>query len=433
MDNKITEDCIINQYFNISIEILGNKSLNRTDILLFCLIELLDKDKGCSANNNYFAKVLDMPETYINTCINKLVEFKYLNNLGFDKGKRIIKINPLYRKIYSDIYKEINYKFKNIPKNENNTIINKDEVVVEDSTSANLKTKTANLKVKKYLDDKKYFETVSYQDEIVDWKDTKKKETKQYIKLLLKPNEKWPSNISKEEKKQLVFNSNINNDIICEYIKSMEYPKKGDFLTTLYWKTIAEHVKYKAKYKCICCGSGRNNNDSYLVAHHPNYNKHGLEHIYWRDLECICNNCHSEIHSSESKASLDLKIKNQRNINPKIIQIIDYWNSLRIIKHKMGSKVIKQSYIILEKYLDNYEINQIKQSMKRYKMLLSTKARYNSNPYKVSLPEFFGFNKLTLDRINKISRDKTILKDIESWFIECLNNNEEYLRNKIYY
>ena len=55
-------------------------------------------------------------------------------------------------------------------------------------------------------------------------------------------------------------------------------------------------VKYKANYKCQLC-----NNNSLLNTHHKNYNRHGLEHVYWKeDLICLCQNCHEKFHDIEN-------------------------------------------------------------------------------------------------------------------------------------
>jgi len=131
------------------------------------------------------------------------------------------------------------------------------------------------------------------------------------------------------------------------------------------------------------------------------------------------------------------KSKNSKEIiynknNSEAEQLLDYWNELEIIKHKKG-KVIEQSIIAIDKYLKDYTKDQIKQSMKQYKEMLSSnnysRIRHDKSPYKVSLSEFFEFNDFTLKRIQKSGGDRTILKGVKSWFIECLND-KDYLKDK---
>ena len=123
------------------------------------------------------------------------------------------------------------------------------------------------------------------------------------------------------------------------------------------------------------------------------------------------------------------KIIYNKNINSN--QLIEFWNNLGIIKHQKG-KVIEKSIIAIDKHLKNYTEDQIKQSMKQYSIMLSGNGYsriQDRAPYKVSLPEFFEFDDFTLKRISKSNGDKTILKNMKSWFIECLND-ENYLKDK---
>ena len=118
-----------------------------------------------------------------------------------------------------------------------------------------------------------------------------------------------------------------------------------------------------------------------------------------------------------------------KNINSN--QLIEFWNNLGIIKHQKG-KVIEKSIMAIDKYLKDYTEDQIKQSMKQYSIMLSGTGYsriQNRAPYKVSFPEFFEFDDFTLKRINKSNGDRTILKGVKSWFIECLKD-ENYLKDK---
>lgn len=87
------------------------------------------------------------------------------------------------------------------------------------------------------------------------------------------------------------FDSTLNKEI-QSVVSNMEY---GDFLKTLYWKTISAIVKEDSGNKCSKCGSTEN-----LEVHHKTYDNHGLEHlksIQDSDLTCICHKCHSKEHN----------------------------------------------------------------------------------------------------------------------------------------
>ena len=128
------------------------------------------------------------------------------------------------------------------------------------------------------------------------------------------------------------------------------------------------------------------------------------------------------------------KIIYNKNINnSKIKYLMEFWNDLGLMKQRKDS-VIKRAVMMLEKHLKDYSVDQIKQSMKQYNKMISNKADYTkirgqSNPYKVSLPEFFEFSSFTLKRIKENNGDKKTLTGIKSWFIECLND-ENYLKEK---
>ena len=77
---------------------------------------------------------------------------------------------------------------------------------------------------------------------------------------------------------------------ITSIILKMPYK---DFLNTLYWKSIATHIKRKSKQACSLCSSKNN-----LHAHHKNYQFHGLEHtpLGLESLVCLCEICHKRHH-----------------------------------------------------------------------------------------------------------------------------------------
>lgn len=81
----------------------------------------------------------------------------------------------------------------------------------------------------------------------------------------------------------------LNADLVAEAINDMDYQ---DFLNTPYWRTIARHVRKRAKYKCQLCNSGGE-----LHVHHKTYENHGYElQRCETDLICLCSDCHEKFH-----------------------------------------------------------------------------------------------------------------------------------------
>ncbi len=115
-----------------------------------------------------------------------------------------------------------------------------------------------------------------------------------YLENYLNPNKKWNRSVSLKKQLNLIRYSKVNWKIVSEYIKNMKYT---DFLQTPYWKIIATHSKFKAKFKCQICNNHRN-----LETHHRSYSMHGFEHTYMHDLVVLCGDCHSMFHRKNSKS-----------------------------------------------------------------------------------------------------------------------------------
>jgi len=81
---------------------------------------------------------------------------------------------------------------------------------------------------------------------------------------------------------------------IKNHLRSLTYP---DFLQTVYWKSIAKHVKHKADYKCSLCARSR----CTLNVHHRDYNFRGIEILHLKELICLCEYCHNKFHEKLSK------------------------------------------------------------------------------------------------------------------------------------
>lgn len=116
------------------------------------------------------------------------------------------------------------------------------------------------------------------------------KNTSYYIEHYLNPLQKWNPKTSPKRKVDLIRNADVDWSEISKFIKAMSY---RDFLETPYWKAVAAHAKYKAGYRCLLCKNCTN-----LVAHHRNYNIHGMEHAHVDELIVLCNNCHQKFHDN---------------------------------------------------------------------------------------------------------------------------------------
>lgn len=90
--------------FFIPVEVMMNKRLSGTCILLFPLIQDLDHfSNHCSATNAYFATYLNVSKTTISNSITTLIKQKYIQLVPSNSKKRIIQINPDYPKIHEKI------------------------------------------------------------------------------------------------------------------------------------------------------------------------------------------------------------------------------------------------------------------------------------------------------------------------------------------
>jgi hypothetical protein len=86
--------------------------------------------------------------------------------------------------------------------------------------------------------------------------------------------------IKKEIKEDTKFES-------YEQLINMPYE---EYLKTKHWKNKSKKCKIYAGFKCQKCGSKDN-----LAAHHLTYIRLGKE--YYKDLICLCGECHKKIHN----------------------------------------------------------------------------------------------------------------------------------------
>jgi hypothetical protein len=67
---------------------------------------------------------------------------------------------------------------------------------------------------------------------------------------------------------------------------------------TLYWKRIADHVKFIGGFKCRF---KYNHDSTNLQAHHCTYDIAGWEIYHLEDLICLCQACHDTLHGHENQ------------------------------------------------------------------------------------------------------------------------------------
>jgi len=111
------------------------------------------------------------------------------------------------------------------------------------------------------------------------------------------------------------------------------------------------------------------------------------------------------------------KVDARRRINSE--QLFLYWNDLKIIVHRGGTKTHKIAIGKLNKYLKTYSPDCIKKAMRTYKKLLddpNTLLR-DESPFKIGLDQFFSFNEYGRDQV----KNWPVLRQrgIKSWFNEC--------------
>ena len=121
------------------------------------------------------------------------------------------------------------------------------------------------------------------------------------------------------------------------------------------------------------------------------------------------------------------------NINNKYIDILEYWNSKNIIKHKESKELIA----VIEKAFKTYGVEEIKKCIDRYHTIL-TDENYFFN-YKWTLKEFLkqknaissfsdeGSKWNDYTNRPKVANNKKVVKEVPNWYNDYV---EESLDNK---
>ena len=95
------------KFYHIDSELYYCKDLLLTDCFVFAVINGLDGPDNCWACNKYVADTLDISEVTVSKSIARLVKYKFVKKVSFDGRKRVLKINPDYKKIHADALNEV--------------------------------------------------------------------------------------------------------------------------------------------------------------------------------------------------------------------------------------------------------------------------------------------------------------------------------------
>lgn len=123
-----------------------------------------------------------------------------------------------------------------------------------------------------------------------------------YLEFYLNPLRKWTKEVTPKQRINKIKHANVNWEVISEHIRGMDYQ---NFLKTPYWKAIAAHTKFRARYRCQICNASNN-----LNTHHRNYDIHGSEHAHIHELIAICDYCHNKFHDVLPEKTDDYRPQN---------------------------------------------------------------------------------------------------------------------------
>lgn len=145
-------------------------------------------------------------------------------------------------------------------------------------------------KTENKVDVKQFFKNYLYSDNI-------ETNTLNYIKLFLSTDDIDTFKAFNTDKKWEAIQMdryNVNENYIRNYIKSMDY---HEFLNTPWWNAVRDYKRRREDNTCEKCGC----TDKTLHIHHPNYEIRGYEDKYIDTLQCLCEDCHKEVHSKKKE------------------------------------------------------------------------------------------------------------------------------------
>lgn len=106
------------KYITVPIEVFGNETLDKTDMVIFSIIHLMDKNNHCWASNEYIANILNLSKTSVSVSISKLEKQKYIIRNISKGNRRVLRINPNFVKIHSSYSLQINERITTNPNKE---------------------------------------------------------------------------------------------------------------------------------------------------------------------------------------------------------------------------------------------------------------------------------------------------------------------------
>jgi len=111
----------------ISKEIWLSGELTLQEKVFFVEIRSLDNEEGCFASNAYFAQFFGISEVRASTVINSLIKKGYIENIGFNGRKRILKVKAALKESLRQTKTKVkgslkeNFKHNNTYNNTSNT------------------------------------------------------------------------------------------------------------------------------------------------------------------------------------------------------------------------------------------------------------------------------------------------------------------------
>lgn len=90
-------------------EVAFNRKLNRTDLMVWWIINALNSKKNtCYVTNEYISNLIHSNPQTISNSIKKLKVLKYIKQVGFDGRRRILVINNDFQEEYKDLIEDYN-------------------------------------------------------------------------------------------------------------------------------------------------------------------------------------------------------------------------------------------------------------------------------------------------------------------------------------
>jgi DNA-binding MarR family transcriptional regulator len=228
-----------------------------------------------------------------------------------------------------------------------------------------------------------------------------------------------------EVSSQTVSNS-INVLIDHEYLEKIGFDGRR--------RILAVNQKYKQKYKILTDKLHERLYGSY-DAEYKEVNIQDItdfvtNNISNKNKKNVCNKLHKAESNSAQPSLSKISPRRKKQINI----VFDYWNGLGkpLCRHKKTSKIGQRSLLMIANKLNNGTSPELlMDAMKKYHTILTspgTKLNNGVGGHKVTLAEFFQFDRYTKGLIDKQKR--SVISNVVSWFDECKEKSQEELLEK---